>query len=88
VVIVMRLVAVVIMMLMIVVMRVVVAIARIGIVMRTGCLVHDELGGRHACTKHPARRDLEPRHRQAAERALQLAERKAGVEHRAEGHVA
>ena len=51
-------------------------------------LVHDELGGRDAGAQDPFRVHLIAGHREAAERALQIVERQAGVEERAERHVA
>ena len=51
-------------------------------------LVHDELGGRHAGAQDTRRADVEAGHGEAAERALQLVERQAGVEQGAERHVA
>ena len=51
-------------------------------------LVDDELRGRHAGAQDARGADVEARHGEAAERALQVVERQAGIEHRAERHVA
>ena len=51
-------------------------------------LVDDELGRRHTGAQDSFGVEVIARHREAAERALQLLERKAGIEQRADGHVA
>ena len=51
-------------------------------------LVHAELGGGHPGTQHAVGVHVRVAERQAPERARQIVERQAGVEHRAERHVA
>ncbi len=49
---------------------------------------HPELGGRHAGAEHAVGRDVAAVDGQAAQRRTQPVERHAGVEQRAENHVA
>ncbi len=62
-------------------------------VLSAGCrvlrmLVYDELRRRHPGAKDALGTDVEARHGEAAESPLQVLERQAGIEHRAERHVA
>ena len=57
-------------------------------VVRGAVFVDDELRGRHAGAQYLLRADVVTGHGKAAERALQLVERQAGVDERAERHVA
>jgi hypothetical protein len=50
--------------------------------------MHRELGRRHAGAEDAVGVDVISRHGEGAERVLQLVERQAGVEERAENHVA
>jgi hypothetical protein len=66
--------------------RVLVMVMVVGVIVRV--LVHRELGCRHAGAQHALGVDVRVAEREAAERAFQLVERQAGVEQRAERHVA
>ena len=59
-----------------------------GRVARLAVLVHDELRGRDAGPEHTPRADVVPRHGQTSERAFQILQREAGIDQRAEDHVA
>ena len=50
--------------------------------------VHSEPGGRDSCPEHARRADVHLRNRKAAQRVFQPIERQAGVQKRAEDHVA
>ena len=56
--------------------------------MRMRMFVHAELGSGQSGLDHPIDRHVPPFDGKAAERALQLVERQAGIEQRAENHVA
>jgi hypothetical protein len=54
----------------------------------SGVLVYAELGRRHARTQHAIRVHVGLAERKASERLLQIGERQAGIDERAERHVA
>jgi len=72
---------------MVMIMIMIMAVRRAWCVVRS-VFVHDELRRGQAGTQHARGGDVEAGHGEAAERALQLIERQAGVEKRAERHVA
>ena len=51
-----------------------------GCVVQGAVLEHDELRGREACTKDTPRADVEPRHGQTSERALQILQWEPGID--------
>ena len=63
-------------------------IVRVLVALVAGRIPDVELGRRDACSKHSSRADLISRHREAAERTFQVADRQTGVDQRAKHHVA